>query len=165
MTPRTAQTLSPTPPPPTGRHRQRTAARRTNTLPVTLLLPPALDAFHTLTRGPYEAYAHAHLPPAAARSAVHQTFGLLSANWNYVIGQPHPARLAWEQLVACTESRTRPRQEIHATTGLQYDALVLHHLLHQGVQTIAQVVGHDASKIRYLIAPRPLDFGHLLPCL
>ncbi|WP_158719016.1 hypothetical protein [Streptomyces globisporus] len=165
MTPRTAQALSPTPPPPAVRHRPCTTPRRTHTLPVTLLLPPALDAFHTLTRSLYEAYARAHLTSAAAQSAVHQRFGLLSANWNYVIGQPHPARLAWDQLVACTESRTRPRREIHATTGLQYDALVLHHLLHQSVSTTAQVVGHDTSKIRYLIAPRPLDSGHLLPRL
>ncbi|MFB7592818.1 hypothetical protein [Streptomyces sp. NPDC056169] len=84
------------------------------------------------------------------------------AHWHYVLGQPNPALLAWGQLVACTESRTRPRDEIHATTGLQYDALVLHRLLHQSIDAIAQVLGHDAGKIRYLVAPRPLDSGHLL---
>lgn len=162
MTPRTPRHLGPKTPPPAPRPRPRPINRRAaGTLPVSLLLPPTLDAFHTLHRTPYDAYAQAHLDPRAAETAVRTTFGLLAANWTYVLAQPNPAAIAWDQLVACTRSRAHPLPGIEADTPLQYDALVLHRLGHDD-DTIADATGRAPSTIRYLIAPHALQAHQLL---
>ncbi|MFF9914798.1 hypothetical protein [Streptomyces sp. NPDC013457] len=148
--------------PPKQRPRARTTGRAPGTPAVGLVLPAALDAFHTLNRPRYDAYARAHLDPEAAQAAVRTAVGLLAANWNYVLAQPNPAALAWDQLVACTQSRTHPVPGIDTGNPLRYDARVLHDLMNQSIDTIAHATGHHPSKIRYLLEPRPLRAHHLL---
>ncbi|MFF8604178.1 hypothetical protein ACF065_34625 [Streptomyces sp. NPDC015232] len=162
MTPRAPRPLGPRTPPPAPRPRPRPAGRRpTGALPVGLLLPPALDAFHTLHRPLYDAYARAHLDPTAAEAAVLATFGALAADWAYLLGELNPVALAWDELVARTGSRHRPLTHIQAGHPLQYDALVLTERGHHP-DAIADSTGHPASTIRYLIAPHALRAENLL---
>ncbi|MEU9998091.1 hypothetical protein [Streptomyces sp. NPDC050848] len=161
MTSLKTRATTPGTPPTAPRLRARPLGRDTGTQPVGVVLPAALDAFHTLNRPRYDAYARAHLEPEAAQAAVRTAFGLLAANWNYVIAQLSPAAIAWDQLVACTQSRTHPLPDIDADTPLQYDSLVLHRLGHDH-DTIAEATGRAPSTVRYLIAPHALRAHQLL---
>ncbi|MCM2393765.1 hypothetical protein [Streptomyces albipurpureus] len=118
-----------------------------------LLMPPALEAFHTLHSPIYLTYASAHLSTLAAQRAVQTAFGLIAMHWPFVVGCPRPAAVAWSQLVASTGSRGCPLP-LTAGCPLQYDAAVLHTRGHD-VTAIADATGHDASKIRYLLTRQP----------
>ncbi|MFE1383487.1 hypothetical protein ACFW6S_31515 [Streptomyces sp. NPDC058740] len=160
--PRSPHLTGPRTPPPAPRPRARTAGRRpAGALPVGLLLPPALDAFHTLHRPVYDTYARAHLAPGAADTAVRATFGALAADWTFLLGELNPAALAWDELVARTGSRHHPLPHIPAGHPLQYDALVLAEAGRSPI-AIAEATGHPPSTIRYLIAPHALRADNLL---
>ncbi|MEV0957914.1 hypothetical protein ACGFZC_35480 [[Kitasatospora] papulosa] len=138
------------------------AGRHLSRSPVGLLLPPTLDAFHTIHRACYGSYALAHLDEQAADTAVRATFGALAADWSYLLSQPNLTRIAWEQLVVMCGSRRRPLPHITAGTPLQYDARVLSA---RGTtpKAIAEVTGRPVSTIQYLIAPHALHTRNLLP--
>ncbi|MFF7183330.1 hypothetical protein [Streptomyces sp. NPDC008121] len=122
--------------------------------PIGLLLPPpALDAFHTLHHTLYDAYAYAHLSPQAAAAAVRTAFGLLAADWIYVLAQPNPNAIAWNQLVACTGSRHHPLPHITTQTPLQYDALVLTRLGHTPTARETPDSSRNTIQARVFTAP------------
>ncbi|MFB9558604.1 hypothetical protein [Streptomyces roseoviridis] len=160
--PRVSRPTGPRTPPPAPRPRTRPAGRRpASALPVGLLLPPALDAFHTLHRPAYDAYARAHLDPADADTAVRTTFGTLATHWIYVLGEANPTALAWNELVARIGSRHHPLPHIPDDDPLRYDALVLTEAGYSP-DAIAHTTGHPPSTIRYLIAPHALRADNLL---
>ncbi|MFJ9576177.1 hypothetical protein ACIRQF_07265 [Streptomyces sp. NPDC101191] len=160
--PRAPRPAGPRTPPPAARPRTRPTGRRaTGALPVELLLPPALDAFYTLHRSVYDAYARAHLDPPTAEATVRTTFGILAADWSYLLGEPNPTALAWDELVTRTGSRRHPLPGIPAKHPLRYDALVLTNLGHSP-DAIAEATGRLPSTIRYFIAPHALRAENLL---
>ncbi|WP_217198491.1 hypothetical protein [Streptomyces buecherae] len=112
------------------------------------------EGFRSLYAGPYLAYARVHLGPRRGPDAVERAFGALVRHWLRIVGSSNPAVAAWEQLVAHTGSRVRPLP-LAARSPLEYDAIVLHHLLGYSVARTADITGHHPSKIGYLARTRP----------
>ncbi|MFB8040262.1 hypothetical protein ACFC8F_03045 [Streptomyces hydrogenans] len=156
MTPRTPGPPGPKTPAPAPRPRRTLSAT-----PITVRLPISLDAFHLLHHTTYTLYARAHLTPAAATAAVDATFGALAADWTYLLGKRTLTAHAWAELVRNAESRHRPLPHVPADDTLGYDAHILTELGYSP-SSIAEVTGHPASTIRYLLAPHPLPVTNLL---
>ncbi|MFE6775069.1 hypothetical protein [Streptomyces sp. NPDC057702] len=107
------------------------------------------EGFRALYAGPYSAYARIHLDRHQAADAVRRTFGTLVRRWPGVVGCHSPATVAWEHLVAHTGSRHQPLP-LGARSPLEYDTVVLHHILGYSVARTGDVTGHHPSKIDYL---------------
>ncbi|MEU7644794.1 hypothetical protein [Streptomyces huasconensis] len=118
-----------------------------------LRLPPAFEAFYTLHHDIYLTYARAHLPAEAAERAVREAFAVLAAHWPYIVSRFSPAAYAWDQLVACTRSRTRPL--VAVPSQAQYDVVVLGRILGYPEETIAAVLGYELCTVRYLLRIGP----------
>lgn len=120
--------------------------------------PVVFEGFRTLYAGPYLAYARIHLGSRRAADVVRSTFSAVARRWPAVVSSRSPTAAAWEQLVAHTGSRQRPLSVV-ARSPLEYDVVVLHHVLGYGVGVIADVVGHHPSKVNYLVRAWPPAAG------
>ncbi|GGT64424.1 hypothetical protein [Streptomyces purpureus] len=115
-----------------------------------LRLPPAFEAFYGLHHARYLAYARAHLDAPAAATAVREAFGDLVTHWSDIVSRLNPTAEAWDHFTRWLNARTRPLP-LHADVGLQYQAVVLHHIAGCSITATADATGQDPSKIRYLL--------------
>ncbi|ARF59090.1 hypothetical protein [Streptomyces gilvosporeus] len=114
--------------------------------------PPAFEAFRTLHRAPYLAYARAHLPAALAAAVVTETFATLARHWQTLVSSVNPTADAWDHLSHEVRRHATPLPLTTPLTTdcvLRYDALVLA-ALGYGPTATAAVTGRDPDKIRCL---------------
>ncbi|WP_030791275.1 hypothetical protein [Streptomyces sp. NRRL S-920] len=78
-----------------------------------------------------------------------EAFGVLAVHWPYIVSRFSPAAYAWDQLTACTHSRTRPL--VTTRSPAQYDVVVLGRILAYPEETIAAVLGYELGTVRYLL--------------
>ncbi|MFI1018169.1 hypothetical protein [Streptomyces sp. NPDC020965] len=128
----------------TPTHHQRPAASAT------------LEAFTQFHHDRYLRYARARLDdPAAAATAVAETFTDLSVVWKEILSSPSPAALAWRILRHAVERRPRASDGEPAGpafTAEQADAMLLHGHLDMPVAEAADVMGIDDSLLRVRLA-------------
>lgn len=115
-----------------------------------ILLPAAFRAFHTLQASAYRAYTDAHLTPADSGPLLGRALGELAAHWSQTMQRPDPAAYAWD-LFTSTVHETADRIRIPATSPLQYEAVVLHHLAGYGIDRTSETTGRPREKIRHLL--------------
>ncbi|MCK7625240.1 sigma-70 region 4 domain-containing protein [Streptomyces sp. RS10V-4] len=153
----------------------RTPARRP-----AITLPPAFEAFCALYCERYFGYALAHLPEPDASRVLGEAMGEVAVHWADLVRRPNPAACAWALVSARIRQRgggprpgagdlaARRRPEALRQPALEYDAFVLHDVLGHSVAETAEVMGEEASRVRYALAAgrhraRPGAGGTALP--
>ena len=144
---------------------QKAARRAVPAVPPVVALPPAFEAFYALHCARYLGYALAHAGEPAASRMVGEAMGEVAIRWADIVRRPNPAACAW--LPVRTRIRPRSRCPGPAPEGaawgnpdgsglrqppLEYDAFVLHEVLGYSVAEAAEVMGEEASRVRYALA-------------
>ncbi|MEU7348021.1 hypothetical protein ABZ778_29750 [Streptomyces bacillaris] len=115
-----------------------------------IVLPAALRAFHTLQEPAYRAYTEAHTTPADSSLVLGRAFGELAAHWSQIMLRTDPAAYAWD-LFTATVHASVGRLAIPATSRLQYEAVVLHHITGCTIHRTSETTGRPPEKIRHLL--------------
>ncbi|KUL51410.1 hypothetical protein ADL22_06330 [Streptomyces sp. NRRL F-4489] len=125
-------------------------------------LPPAFEAFCALYCERYFGYALAHLPEPAASRVLGEAMGEIAIRWADLVRRPNPAAGAWALVSARIRERgggpdsgnpaARRRPGVLRQPALEYDAFVLHDLAGHSVEETAEVMGEEASRVRYALA-------------
>lgn len=113
-------------------------------------LPAAFRAFHTLQHPAYRAYTAAHAPASEAEAVIREAFGILAAHWSAILLRPDPSAYAWDLFTSVVRRRTK-RLRLPTDSPLQYEVVVLHHLTGCTPERIADTTGRDLGKIHYLL--------------
>lgn len=122
---------------------------RTHSVPG-IVLPAAFRAFHTLHEPAYRAYTEAHTAPAHSGLLLGRAFGELAAHWSQIMLGTDPAAYAWD-LFTATVHASAGRLDILATSPLQYEAVVLHHIAGCTIHRTSETTGRPPEKIRHLL--------------
>ncbi|GGP93297.1 hypothetical protein [Streptomyces melanogenes] len=116
-----------------------------------LTLPPAFEAFYATHVCCYQAYARAHFAhPGTADAVVRTAFGDLLAHWSAIVAASNPTAEAWARYSAHIR-RHAPSLPLRSDARLQYQAVVLHHIVGCSVGDAAATTGEDPSKIRHML--------------
>lgn len=119
-----------------------------------IVLPAALQAFHTLQEPAYRLYTEAHTAPADSSLVLGRAFGELAAHWSQIMLRTDPAAYAWD-LFTTTVHASAGRLVIPATSRLQYEAVVLHHITDCTIHRTSETTGRPPEKIRHLLRTWP----------
>ncbi|WP_053606458.1 hypothetical protein [Streptomyces sp. MMG1522] len=126
---------------------------RTHSIPG-IVLPAAFRAFHTLQEPAYRLYTEAHTTPADSGPLLGRAFGELAAHWSQIMLCPDPAAYAWD-LLTTTVHTSAGRFDIPATSRLQYEAVLLHHIAGCTIHRTSETTGRPPEKIRHLLRTWP----------
>jgi hypothetical protein len=149
--PLTTTERGPVPAPHTTLHSHAaSAAGSSPTATPDLALPATFEAFYALHHAQYLTYAQAHMNRTAAEGTLRATFGELATHWAHILCHLTPTAHAWDKLNRHIRSRSR-LLAVDASSPLQYQVVVLHHVTGSSITDIADTTGQDPSKIRYLL--------------
>ncbi|WP_329403048.1 hypothetical protein [Streptomyces melanogenes] len=116
-----------------------------------LTLPPAFEAFYATHVRCYQAYARAHFArPDTADAVLRTAFGDILAHWSAIVAALNPTAEAW----GCYSTHIRRHAHslpLRTDARLQYQAIVLHHIVGCSVADAAATTGEDPSKIRHVL--------------
>ncbi|WP_053563213.1 hypothetical protein [Streptomyces sp. CFMR 7] len=126
---------------------------RTHSVPG-IVLPAAFRAFHTLQEPAYRLYTEAHTAPADSSLVLGRAFGELAARWSQIMLRTDPAAYAWD-LFTTTVHASTGRLAVPATSRLQYEAVVLHHITGCTIHRTSETTGRPPEKIRHLLRTWP----------
>lgn len=119
-----------------------------------IVLPAAFHAFHTLQEPANRAYVDAHTTPAGSGPVLGRAFGELAAHWSQIMLRTDPAAYAWDLFTAAVHA-CADRIPIPATSRLQYEAVVLHHIAGCTLDLTSETTGRPPEKIRHLLRTWP----------
>ncbi|MEU5434243.1 hypothetical protein AB0G73_12805 [Streptomyces sp. NPDC020719] len=120
-----------------------------------LTLPPAFEAFYATHVRCYQVYARAHFArPDTADAVVRTAFGDLLAHWSAIVAALTPTAEAWARYTAHIRRHARSLP-LRTDAPLQYQAIVLHHIVGCSVDDVAATTGEDPSKIRHMLQTWP----------
>ncbi|MFE8978542.1 hypothetical protein ACFYM7_34745 [Streptomyces cyaneofuscatus] len=117
-----------------------------------IVLPAAFRAFHTLHEPAYRAYVDAHT--TASGPVLGRAFGELAAHWSQIMLRTDPAAYAWDLFTTAVHT-CADRIPIPATSRLQYEAVVLHHIASCTLDLTSKTTGRPPEKIRHLLRTWP----------
>jgi hypothetical protein len=110
------------------------------------VLTTAFHAFYDLHRPAYHAYAAARLPREEAELSVIHLFGLIAANWTWLMTRQRPSAWAWEKHTRAIAHRTG------RTPTAAEDTALLHDQLRLSIDRIATITGTDPARVTTLLA-------------
>ncbi|MER6916081.1 hypothetical protein ABT354_30795 [Streptomyces sp. NPDC000594] len=137
--------------PPRPGNPPREETMQTNPCPPGPPVPADFQAFYALHQPRYLAYARAHLQPHDADPIVRATFTRALVRWAAILLDAAPATVCWRMLTARIDTHPlllSPR----AQSPLQYQAVVLHHIVGSPLSVIAETTGEDLHTIRYMLS-------------